>query len=54
MSGNKVVGSAGAGAAATLPLTGSPTITLVAGALAMMGAGLLLFRFGRIRKSDAA
>jgi len=53
MSGNKVVGSAGA-ATATLPITGSPTITLVIGSIAMLATGLLLFRAGRIRKSDMA
>jgi hypothetical protein len=51
MSGNKVVGSAGAASAAgTLPVTGSPTIALVVAAAAFMLTGLLMIRAGRLRK----
>jgi hypothetical protein len=54
MSGTKVVGSAGAAAGAgTLPLTGSPTMTVVAVAAAATVAGLLMIRSSRVRKNQA-
>jgi hypothetical protein len=54
MSGTKVIGSAGAaGAATTLPLTGSPIMTVAAAAAALTVTGLLLMRSSRLRKSGA-
>ena len=54
MSGTKVVGSAGAaGAAGTLPITGSPTLTVVAAAAAITVAGLLMIRSSRLSKNTA-
>ena len=54
MSGTKVVGSAGGAAAAgTLPLTGSPTMTVVAAAAAITVTGLLLLRSSRLSKNGA-
>jgi LPXTG-motif cell wall-anchored protein len=46
MSQPKVIGSA---AAATLPLTGNSSLTLVLVGIAMVVAGLLLVRSGRFR-----
>jgi hypothetical protein len=55
MSGTKVVGSAGGAAAAgTLPITGSPTLTVVAAAAAVTVTGLLLIRSSRLRKTIGA
>ena len=52
MSGTKVVGSAGAaGAAGALPITGSPTLTVVAAAAAITVTGLLMIRSSRLRKN---
>ena len=54
MSGTKVVGSAGGAAAAgTLPVTGSPTMTVVAAAAAITVTGLLMIRSSRLRKNSA-
>jgi len=50
MSTNKVIGS-GAAAVATLPVTGSPTLTVALLGAALVVGGLLLFRAGRIRRS---
>lgn len=51
MSVNKVVPTAAAGAA-TLPVTGSPTIAILATAAALMVGGLLLIRASRLRKNN--
>ena len=50
MSTNKVIGT-GTAAAATLPVTGSPTLTVALIGAALVVGGLLLFRAGRIRRS---
>jgi LPXTG-motif cell wall-anchored protein len=50
MSTNKVIGSSTA-AAATLPVTGSPALTVALIGAGLVMAGLLLFRAGRIRRS---
>ena len=50
MSQPQVIGSA---AAATLPLTGNSSLTLVLVGIAMVVAGLLLFRSGRYRNDPA-
>jgi LPXTG-motif cell wall-anchored protein len=55
MSQSKVVGTVttGGAAAASLPVTGSPTIALVIGGVAMLMAGLLLVRAARFQRNTA-
>ena len=50
MSQPQVIGSA---AAATLPLTGNNAVGLVLAGIALVVAGLLLFRSGRYRNEPA-
>lgn len=53
MSGPRAVGpaaAAGAAAAGTLPVTGSPTVAIVAAGLLLLITGLLLFRSARNRR----
>jgi LPXTG-motif cell wall-anchored protein len=49
MSQTKVVGTV---TAASLPVTGSPVMTLVIAGAAMLITGLLLVRAGRFRRAD--
>ena len=53
MSTTKVVGAAGAATAPTLPITGSPTLAIAIAGCAMLIAGLLLVRSGRLRRQAA-
>ena len=49
MSHTKVVGTV---TAASLPVTGSPVVTLVIAGAAMLVSGLLLVRAGRFRRVE--
>ncbi len=49
MSQSKVIGAAGA-SAATLPVTGSPVVALIAAGLVMVAAGVLMLRAGRFQR----
>jgi LPXTG-motif cell wall-anchored protein len=53
MSQSKVVGAATAGGAtaASLPVTGSPVITIIAAGLVMVVAGVLMVRAGRFQRN---
>ena len=53
MSGTKVPGVVAGGAAATLPLTGSPIVAIVVAGVAMVVTGLLLVRSSRYNRNAA-
>lgn len=53
MSGTKVTGVIVTGGAASLPVTGSPVVAIVAAGIAMVVAGLLMVRAGRFQRSTA-
>jgi LPXTG-motif cell wall-anchored protein len=50
MSNTKVIGAAGVATTPTLPVTGSPTLAIAIAGCAMLIAGLLLLRSGRLRR----
>ncbi len=54
MSGTKVTGTiVTGGAAATLPLTGSPLVAITVAGVAMVITGLLMVRAGRFNRNAA-